>query len=362
MRRLFVVASAAAALLPTTSMSAQLSRFRATWVRASSDRPAVIERLDIRPGDNGLRARVIEDCGDVDPARCTYEVPAEVYTSAPGVGPDSFATAITISYATPQWSRVAVFTWSQGTLVGDVYSSPTPPLKASSYVLHHVLLRASFAMPPPPAPPPAPPPTAMPQFPWPPPDATQREQLPPGLVTSGVGEPLGLAFDRIRRALDRGGVNGWSVYAIKDDGFAVVTRLEAIEADGTPKPGPQRWSGLDETRPAPTTVLDYINALFVARPGHYRIIVLAVTARPSFGGTGPLSADSAAKLVTHGADMLPEWLRRRTLATDGRCIALIYEFRRRSEGDNVKALTTSPVPVPRHLVLAGLWGEGDFRP
>src|SRR6266545_4396404 len=104
-----------------TSARTQLSHFQGTWLRLPTDSQGVIDRLDIRSRENGIRARVMEDCGDADLQDCSYEVAPMLYGPSPTARADSLITVITIAYQTREWSRLAVLTWSSGALIGDVY-------------------------------------------------------------------------------------------------------------------------------------------------------------------------------------------------------------------------------------------------
>jgi hypothetical protein len=173
---------------------------------------------------------------------------------------------------------------------------------------------------------------------------------------------LGAVYDRLREALKRVDVGWWSVYAIQDDGFAIVTKMEAIDADGRPKPGTERWSGPNDRLPPHFSgIADYLKALFTARPGFYRIIVFAVTDRPSSPTADGMSAREAQGLLIGGADQLPTTMRRIPFRQDGRCLALIYEFERPSENDSARFVTNAQIGALQHLTLAGLWTEQQLR-
>ena len=207
-----------------------------------------------------------------------------------------------------------------------------------------------------------PPRDEMPVFPWPPPIPTVSLSLPSGLVAVPNHDSLGAVFDRLRSALSHVDVGWWSTYAIDTTGFAIVTRMEAIEADGTPKPGSERWSAPTRyTRRQMRSIADYLSELFLARVGHYRVIAFAVTDRPLWSSPVRLTAAAAESLRFGGTDMLPEWLRRLPLRTDGRCIALIYEFEKPNQQDSARFVESGTLLPVDHLVRAGLWTEAELR-
>src|SRR5262249_41929886 len=91
-------------------------------------------------------------------------------------------------------------------------------------------------------PPPPPPPTqqsssdapAIPDFPGPPPRASAWAAVPNALVLAGAQTPTFEEVEaRLGRALDAAGYYQRSLFAVPH-GFAVVTQLERIEADGVP--------------------------------------------------------------------------------------------------------------------------------
>lgn len=199
--------------------------------------------------------------------------------------------------------------------------------------------------------PPPKPSAGLPQFPMPPPQWTLRTVLPPGLIVTREGEPLGDIFDRLRQALTRAQIQDFTVYGIENDGFAVVARMESIDDDG--KPASERWiQGV--VRPAVFSVGDYLKALFTARPGRYRVIAFLVTSRTVTPGA-PADKDMLNRLWRGGAGDLPQDVRQIALPASGRCEALVYEFFRRSDDDPPVHVADSRLTGPQHLAGAGLW-------
>jgi hypothetical protein len=84
---------------------------------------------------------------------------------------------------------------------------------------------------------------AIPQFPWPPPRASASAVIPAAFLRpSGVESPtLGDIADEISKALDTGGYFERSFFGAPG-GFAMVTRLERINRDGTPTDEAERWT------------------------------------------------------------------------------------------------------------------------
>jgi hypothetical protein len=117
-----------------------------------------------------------------------------------------------------------------------------------------------------------------------------------------------------------------SYYAVPE-GFALVTRLEQINADGTPKMQPQRWS-VEAPRLASFSLSGYLSALFQAAPGYYRLIVFIVTPVPFYQVDAQITGATAERWLAGGLNKLPESIAAQPYKNDVICSALIYEFRR----------------------------------
>jgi hypothetical protein len=199
----------------------------------------------------------------------------------------------------------------------------------------------------------------MPPFPWPPPKWTSRYLLPDGLVTSGRPESLGTFFDRIVSVLRKAAVEEWSSYAIENDGFAIVSRLESIDDNGRPRPGAQRW-GTRASAENVDSLKNYLTALFKARTGRYRVIAFIVTSLPVVAGAEPADAARMNRLLREGATALPESMRAR-VANSVRCEALVYEFFQASADEPMQLVESSHLTPTQHLAGAGLWRVEDLR-
>jgi hypothetical protein len=204
----------------------------------------------------------------------------------------------------------------------------------------------------------------LPQLEVPLPRPSLRRVLPAELVTSGPGDSLGAAFDRLEHALHRAEVPTWSVYGIGDDGFAVVSQAERIHDDGTGLAPDRRWppalAEVDPPAPAGGFV-DYLKRLFAgSEPGRYRLLIFAVTDRPLTAGPAPPSPATMDSLLVSGATYLPAALRGRTLGADGRCEVYIYEFVRPAADDDARLVVPSAITVARHLAGAGLWERQEL--
>jgi hypothetical protein len=201
----------------------------------------------------------------------------------------------------------------------------------------------------------APPESGIPEFPWPPPRASATEVIPSKLLKAKTGATsLRDVERRIRQVLGENGYSEASFYAVPD-GFALVTRLEQINDDGTPKEGPQRWS-LEVPRLSEFSFSAYLRALFLAPPGYFRVIVFIVTPHPIVQSEAKVTPKEAGHWLTAGADRLPESLGTLDFSREAYlCTALVYEFNRRTESDEPAILDPGNIPGRIHLLKAGLW-------
>jgi hypothetical protein len=169
-------------------------------------------------------------------------------------------------------------------------------------------------------PPPRQPNETPPPFLWPPPRASAFQVLPRKLL---VGEKETVRLKDVNTTLNSAfehcGYSDRSYYTVPD-GFAIASRIEQINEDGTPSSN--RWS-LDVPPMEEVSIKAYLRALFKAPRGHYRVIVFIVTPHPFSQGDTELSASGAAELVSKGANTLPEAIGNREYSSNYKCTALI---------------------------------------
>ena len=207
-------------------------------------------------------------------------------------------------------------------------------------------------------PPPAaepPPPAAEPPFPWPPPRASATEVVPREFLVATAGGPIPLSVvdDRLTEALEQSGYFESSYFGVPG-GFALVTRLEQIESDGTPKAGDERWS-LGTRRLSEFSLAAYFRALFLADPGYYRVIALVVTPQPFSQSDDVVTSDQAEAWLAQGLDRVPPTVATLIFTEDFACTALIYEFERQSESDEAGIKYPSAIQGRTHLQRSGIW-------
>ncbi|MEO0981441.1 MAG: hypothetical protein AAFX03_02185 [Pseudomonadota bacterium] len=194
------------------------------------------------------------------------------------------------------------------------------------------------------------------EFPWPPPQPSTDVTIPRGLVTLGMaGEAATLTSvaDRLDAALLAAGYVEFSYFGVGCDGFALITRLEQIDAQGNPVEDGERFAPPDQAEPPSLT--GFIQRLFRAPPGYYRQIAFVATARTFEETAPPPEEDELRDLVDSGAAALPEEMDRAAFTRAHRVIALIYEFEKRDAEEDVMQLTPSRVSGSVHLERAGIY-------
>jgi outer membrane protein OmpA-like peptidoglycan-associated protein len=194
-----------------------------------------------------------------------------------------------------------------------------------------------------------------PLFPWPPPMASGTHQIPMAMLSRRAGvTTLGDVAARLQTALERAGYSQGSFFAVPG-GFALVTRLEHINSDGSVKPASERWLPADSRPLEDFTLSSYIRALFQARRGYYRVMAFIVTPLDFAQAPISLSPAAAKEWVSTGSTGVPPSVRNITLKpATHRCTALIYEFQREADDDPIVPLIPSQVLPRIHLEKAGI--------
>ncbi len=211
-------------------------------------------------------------------------------------------------------------------------ASPPPPQSASA---------------PAPASPSAAAAQAMPEFPWPPPAASASYVFPRRFFKEG--QTLGEVTDSILTALERSGYVERSFFRTKADGIALVTRLESINEDGSPRAGPARWPSV-RNRPAVQGLEEFLRGLFFVDRGRYRVIVFVLQDKPFAQSSERVVADDARSWLRSGLNTLPPEIAQRAYGNSD-CSALIYEFA--SDGSQVRVVESS-LTGRQHLEKAGV--------
>lgn len=195
----------------------------------------------------------------------------------------------------------------------------------------------------------------LPQFPWPPPRASAMTTIPASFFRQVVGRLVRLTDvdHKINAALDVSGYFERSYYAVPG-GFALVTRLEQINPDGTPMEGDNRWQV--EVGPIRSFSLEaYLRALFTSSPGYFRIVVFIVTPYPFSQADASVDRQDAIAWLSRGAHILPPEIGNLPYTERHSCTALIYEFEKIAGEQKARTLIPGRMLGRTHLEKSGLW-------
>lgn len=191
----------------------------------------------------------------------------------------------------------------------------------------------------------------VPDFPWPPPRASAMAVIP--AVFFANDRFLGDVSNRIGAALDVGGYFERSYFAAPG-GFAMVTRLEQINPDGTSKrEEKERWS-LKSGPIGRFSLADYLRTLFTAPAGYYRIIVFVVSSQPFTQSDERVERSEAGAWLSQGLNALPEEITQLSYTKRHTVTALIYEFEQPGRQEAMLMLP-SDLTGRAHLERALLW-------
>ena len=140
-------------------------------------------------------------------------------------------------------------------------------------------------------------------------------------------------------------------------GFAVVTKLEQINDDGTPKPG-NRWV-LDMSPPDVGSFMDAIKLLLKGAPnGRYRVFMIWVSNDPVSQMPSDVPLENWQKFVREGtkAPFLSVLDNIRVnYGARGGATAFVYEYVRSAISGETQFVPSSALTVPDHLKKSGIW-------
>jgi hypothetical protein len=192
-------------------------------------------------------------------------------------------------------------------------------------------------------------------LPWPPSSPSASITIPIRKLLERTPNPSDTLFDideSLRSSLRDAGHFEGSYYGVPG-GFALVTRLESIQANGMPKPGRLRWD-IDLRSNKPFSISSYLEALFSAPPGRYRVIVFVVTSERFGTENRQIDRDDATRWLREGANALPHEFLIRPIEQGTICTALIYEFRISPELNQPQLMRPGEFSAEIHMIGTGL--------
>lgn len=161
---------------------------------------------------------------------------------------------------------------------------------------------------------------------------------------------------QLQKSLACAGYSSNRYFRIRTGGFAIATRMERYEKDGSSSAEPDRWVVSDSTMSS-FSLRGFLTALFTGKTGQYRLFVIVVTDVPF--GTDPersLTPEEAEQLMEVGWNALPKTLANMPWTEDIKVTALVYEFEKR-EGDPPKVrkpLATGNTHLANSKILQNL--------
>jgi hypothetical protein len=192
---------------------------------------------------------------------------------------------------------------------------------------------------------------AFPKFPLPPPQWTADANLD---AYCNNCKTLYDAERIIRKAMDATGYYSRRYYYVPE-GFAIVSRLEQFNEDGSCKGESSRWN----TKAVSTekfSLSNYMYSLFVPQPGHFRVIVFVVTPQTFNADTSQkITRESATAWLNEGRNRLPEAIGNLPFQANKTAMsALVYEFIANESDKKLKFMEESPVEGMTHLRMSKL--------
>jgi len=163
----------------------------------------------------------------------------------------------------------------------------------------------------------------MPSFPFPPPKSSASYTFDKELF-SGINN-LTQSSERIENALKKSGYYEKSYYQIPN-GYALVTRIEKMENDGSPASEEERWNVSDTGSNSSFDLLSYFKSLFFAKDGSYRIIVFLVTSNNVQMSNNIMLMSEGQDFLSSGLNRLPPIFDQIPFTENHYCTALIYEW------------------------------------
>ena len=198
-------------------------------------------------------------------------------------------------------------------------------------------------------------------------DDLPRFDLPPPLASAVVpvpsrdwmqpGRRLSEAARRLSQiARESGGYQNLRYWAVPD-GFAAATAIERINDDGSSVQN-DRWD-LTVIPPRIFSLSSYLNALFSATRGRYRMIVFVVSPHPFGQRPIPLKFQPSIDWLWTGLSDLPPSVGGATVTESFQCTALVYEFEQRDTYAEALLKSPSAIDGRKHLEMAKLWQALD---
>jgi len=158
---------------------------------------------------------------------------------------------------------------------------------------------------------------------------------------------------KISTELRKSGYSGLSYYSVPD-GFAMVTRLERVDASGQPVAEPQRWQDIDNPNWALTkfSLSEYLYALLQRREGLFRLFVFIVSPYDLITDSSrQATPEMVREWQQRGSATLPDSVSKRAFSARYKVYVLLYQFKK-VEGQHPELVSDSS--VAQHLLATHL--------
>jgi hypothetical protein len=189
----------------------------------------------------------------------------------------------------------------------------------------------------------------IPEFPFPPPMASGTLDL--SNYFRGV-QKLGSIADRLEESLANSRYYERQYYYVHG-GFALVTRIEQYQEDGTSHSEPGRWAAKPYREEG--SWWDYLSSLFTDNPGRFRIFVFMVTNTPLVSDTSrKITRQTAEAWLNEGASSLPLRIRQMPKSDSTSVSVLVYDFLTSSGTGETQLVQPSLLPSLIHLEKSNL--------
>ncbi|MGM0409030.1 MAG: carboxypeptidase-like regulatory domain-containing protein [Bacteroidota bacterium] len=190
--------------------------------------------------------------------------------------------------------------------------------------------------------------TPIPQFELPPPKASSRYVFEKSRFKKY--KKLKDIDEVISGALSANGYSEKSYFSVPN-GFALVTRIEKINEDGTSVEPPDRWN-VDELN-FKFSISNYLKALFLGTKGYYRVIVFVVTDKSFSTSNKEISKKEAYAWLNQGNLTLPEYIGNMKFTRRHQIVSLVYEFSKKESAEPIFS-DPSKLTGENHLIKANI--------
>jgi hypothetical protein len=199
---------------------------------------------------------------------------------------------------------------------------------------------------------------------WPPPKPSTFVTLPTRLCHDPAHPTLQGSWDLLHAAFERAGFpDDERTFSIgKNEGFAMLGRMEAINDDASPRPATSRWGNPLTGDPGSFSISQWFKEVFSRVTGRYRVIALVVTLRPMRTTVVTPTLARLDSIVDSGPiGPLPSAMGAGRMPPEVPCYALIYELERPSIPANTRIVSPSAHLAREHLVKSKLWTNTQLR-